>query len=425
MWRHPRGEGICARIDFRRRAASLTLTSATAAADAQIFRNDKLRATLGLLLAAARLGQTSAAQQLLRIDPSAARGDEQGAAASQGCTRRFFPAQVAAMSDAEDPSQQERHFPVLRLLLAAAPQLAHSTGCTDGEMDGWTLLRGAAYSGNVEAIQLLLQRASDLVQAVTSFGCVPLHVAARQGHAEAVRLLLQAAPGTSTALDYQQQLPVHWAAEGGHTESLRLLIDAAREDSSELQRQLAAPDEDGNLPLHLAAWASNAAAVRLLLEAAPEAALVQNNEHRRPLQEALHPYWHGGQIRVDAARALLPASGRDASQLLDALAAVPAWQRADAQLLYADLAVHVPLTAAQWQRVPSPCPALGRALPAVLARSEAEAAQLVARLPPADAVRLRLAALSLHRQQGSLQLEAELLGELVNKMLALSLSDDA
>lgn len=52
--------------------------------------------------------------------------------------------------------------------------------------------------------------------------------------------------------------------------------------------------------------------------------------------------------------------------------------------------------------VPCPCPGLGRALPAVLARSEAEAAQLVARLPPGDGQRLRTSALSLHRRQQQL-----------------------
>jgi len=63
------------------------------------------------------------------------------------------------------------------------------------------------------------------------------------------------------------------------------------------------------------------------------------------------------------------------------------------------VAVHWPLTAAQWQQVPAPCPGLGGALPAVLARSEAEAALLVPRLPPADAARLRTFALALHRAQ--------------------------
>lgn len=98
--------------------------------------------------------------------------------------------------------------------------------------------------------------------------------------------------------------------------------------------------------------------MKLLLEAYPEAAFVENNAHRRPFQKALHSVWVGNQISLNAARVLLPASGMNVSQLLDALAAVPADLQPHAQPLYADLAAHQPLTAAQWQRVPTPCAGL-------------------------------------------------------------------
>ena len=57
--------------------------------------------------------------------------------------------------------------------------------------------------------------------------------------------------------------------------------------------------------------------------------------------------------------------------------------------LYAPLVARQPLAPAEWARVPSPCPRLAAVLPAVLERSEAEAALLVRRLPPADRKRLR------------------------------------
>ena len=65
--------------------------------------------------------------------------------------------------------------------------------------------------------------------------------------------------------------------------------------------------------------------------------------------------------------------------------------------LYGLLVKRQPLTPAEWARVPAPCPGLGAALPAVLARSEAEAALLAARLPAADRERLHTAALCLRR----------------------------
>ena len=48
---------------------------------------------------------------------------------------------------------------------------------------------------------------------------------------------------------------------------------------------------------------------------------------------------------------------------------------------FADVAARLPQTAEEWQLVPGPDPCLGRALPTVLTRSEAEAGCLVARLP--------------------------------------------
>lgn len=92
--------------------------------------------------------------------------------------------------------------------------------------------------------------------------------------------------------------------------------------------------------------------------------------------------------------------------------------RADlAMPLFPDLAEHSPLTAAQWQQVPTPCPGLGRALPFVLHRSEAEAALLVAPLPAADSARLRTFALALHRTQR--RLGFHLPSELVGRVLCL------
>ena len=67
--------------------------------------------------------------------------------------------------------------------------------------------------------------------------------------------------------------------------------------------------------------------------------------------------------------------------------------------LYTPLVACLSLTPAEWQRVPSPCPGLGSALPAVLARSAGEAALLVRHLPGADRERLCAAALCLRRLQ--------------------------
>lgn len=72
--------------------------------------------------------------------------------------------------------------------------------------------------------------------------------------------------------------------------------------------------------------------------------------------------------------------------------------------LFPDVVARYPLTPADWQLIPSPCPDLAAVLPIVLLRSPAEAALLVARLPRRARRRLRTAALSLHRAQATLDI---------------------
>ena len=98
--------------------------------------------------------------------------------------------------------------------------------------------------------------------------------------------------------------------------------------------------------------------------------------------------------RDSIARLLMAAPGQQPARLLQSLRTQVA-----ARPLYAEVASRYPLSPADWQLVPSPCPGLAAALPAVLARSAAEASLLVACLPETERNRLRTAALALHRAQ--------------------------
>ena len=240
-----------------------------------------------------------------------------------------------------------------------------------------------------------------------------------------MRLLLSAAPGAAVVPDAAGHLPCHNAADcrgSSGLETLRLLIQAA---PSSLLTHIAA--DHGGLPLHCALAAANTAAVQLLVEHAPGAALVRSHP---PLGEAgLLPLQAALGLAAAAGRRKWPRGGQPPAAYLEAtrplLAAMPPsialpvlQQRGELALpLFANLVEQWPLSRQQWQLVPCNCPGLGRALPAVQARSEAEAAQLVARLPPGDGQRLRTSALSLHRQQQ--RLEVYLPTPLVHRILAL------
>ena len=133
--------------------------------------------------------------------------------------------------------------------------------------------------------------------------------------------------------------------------------------------------------------------LQLLVAAAPAAATACASCGRTPLRWALE------RGSLDAARVLLKFGpietvlGQLATAAPDSLQLVP-----DAVL------AHLPLTDASWRMVPAACPGLGRALPAALAHSPRQAAQVVQRLPAAERRRLRLFALCLGHAQRRLRI---------------------
>ncbi|KAI7839785.1 hypothetical protein COHA_006585 [Chlorella ohadii] len=165
-----------------------------------------------------------------------------------------------------------------------------------------------------------------------------LHRAAVEGDAEAVaRLLDDSADAAALA-----------AAATDDDLGMTALDFAAFKGHPEILATAA--DDAGCLPLHWAARYCQAEAAGLLLEAAP--------------------------------RSLALAKG---SSL--------------ARRLYAEVVASHACNLGDWHLVPLACPGLAAALPAVLQRSEWEAAQLARRLPAEDTQRLQLAALALNRAQ--------------------------
>ena len=225
-----------------------------------------------------------------------------------------------------------------------------------------------------------------------------IHAACSAGDAAAVQQLLEAVPALAWERDLGR-LPLHSAASHGHEAVVRLLLEAAPAAAM-------AASESGWLPLHWAAYSGRETVVRLLLEAAPQAATVAMAGGRTPLQLALHQLATvpaGGRTQLQIAldegrtstvRALLSAG--PAASVLAALAAAHAL----ALQLFPDFLLapgRLPVAAADWAQVPSPCPGIERALPTALACGPDQAAQAVRRLPPAESERLRTAALCLGR----------------------------
>eukprot|EP00887_Chlorella_sp_A99_P004094 scaffold23.g4094.t1 len=279
-------------------------------------------------------------------------------------------------------------------LLAADPAAA-----SVANEEGWLALHFAAARGHATALQLLLAAAPAVTGAGDQYGKLPLHWAAKEGQTAAIQLLLAAAPEVATAADQNGRCPLHLAAQEGHAAPILLLLAAAPEAA-------AVATIIGALPLHLTAGAMDDAAVtELLLAAAPETERALIHDGRSALCLA------ASQAHLSSSRVLLERSAASTAELLaDLLAAVedpgavPECLEAVHTLL-ADLAATCALSPADWEALPTPCPGLARALPVALARSPAEAAQLVAHLPDAARGRLHALAVSLESLQRQLGLE--------------------
>ena len=212
-----------------------------------------------------------------------------------------------------------------------------------------------------------------------SMSWLPLHIAAYISHDAMVRLLFAAAPAATMAADSGGWLPLHYAARSACEAVVRLEVAPAA---------AMVADAAGWLPLHYAAFNGDEAVVRLLLEAVPQAAAAVDAMGRTPLQLA-HDEGH-----TSTAFALLSAG--PAAAVLATLAA----GGAAALMLLPDFLLapgRLPGAAADWALVHSPCPSIESALPAAPACGPGQAAQVVWRLQPAEAARLRLAALCLGR----------------------------
>lgn len=249
----------------------------------------------------------------------------------------------------------------------------------------WLLIR--ALNDGADVNGLLLGR----------FGwCTALHWACRGGHPACAKLLLAA--GADHSMRSFGATPLCLAAElrrsEGHVKCVAALLSAGADPLTAYEREwfsLGSPVASGNL-----------FAVHLIAEVALSAlADLSSKLLRRAVLGASWAYKHGDRetLRSSLATACYllgaaPLHPQDANLILELLAEGDDWL----QLLVPATVAQAALSNHQWAllaAVPSPCPRLGAALPAVLRRSAGEAAQLVRHLPAADQQRLRTLAMCL------------------------------
>jgi len=146
----------------------------------------------------------------------------------------------------------------------------------------------AAIFGDAAEIETLLAGNRSLVNAVSSDGWLPLHLAAHFGHADAVRALLnKGAKVNAPSTNAMRNMALHAAAAGRAKTVAKLLLDAGADVN--------ARQNGGWTPLHSAAQNGDVEFARILAGAGADVSVRADNQ-QRPLDLALTK---GQQAMVD------------------------------------------------------------------------------------------------------------------------------
>jgi ankyrin repeat protein/tetratricopeptide (TPR) repeat protein len=140
----------------------------------------------------------------------------------------------------------------VKALVEKSPQFVEAR-----DNDGDTPLHYAAYGGNVELINYLIDKGAKL-DLQDRQRKTPLHLAATYGRKDAVAALLKRGAALETKDDYERTALILCARERGQAATGRVLIEAGADVN--------AVDKFGSTALELAAWRGKAEFVDLLLE---------------------------------------------------------------------------------------------------------------------------------------------------------------
>ncbi|GMY20732.1 protein ACCELERATED CELL DEATH 6-like [Fagus crenata] len=109
-------------------------------------------------------------------------------------------------------------------------------------------LHYAAYYGDLEAVELFLEKTISLAYKKDKEGMSSLHISAKVGHVNVMRTLFTKCPYTLELLDNKGRTALHLAVESGNIDAVEIFL---KEKAS--QDMINEQDEEGNTSLHLAA----------------------------------------------------------------------------------------------------------------------------------------------------------------------------
>ena len=118
----------------------------------------------------------------------------------------------------------------------------------EADDSGWIPLHYAAHFGNVDVVELFLQKNNSIAYEKDNEGMCALHISAREGKVGVMRAIIKKCPDTCELLDDKHRTALHLAVESGRVNAVKLFLETVA-----FQDLINEPDKNGNTPLHLAA----------------------------------------------------------------------------------------------------------------------------------------------------------------------------
>lgn len=158
---------------------------------------------------------------------------------------------------------------------------ANASVCqTLSEMDWERGIWNAAFSGDKDKVQVLIEKSNnskELVNSPDNSGYTALHYAARNGYVDICKLLLSRGADIDAQTRSGKVTPLLKAAAAGKAATIKFLIESGA--------KVDAQDVDGQTALHKVIFNNHTDLAKMLLEACPTLSNIEDYKGRR----ALHP----------------------------------------------------------------------------------------------------------------------------------------
>ncbi len=134
----------------------------------------------------------------------------------------------------------------------------------------------AVYSGQLELVEFLAQKAPESMEEKDRTGKTPAHYAASSGQLDVLEILNAKVPKSMKVKSSYKKTPAHYAASSGQLEVVQLLAEKT-------PKSMKAKDKHGNTPAHLAAISSEWEIVKFLGQQSPELMKEKNIDGNTPV----------------------------------------------------------------------------------------------------------------------------------------------